>query len=267
MFCQRGGGSLSLRHLTPEQMFIKAYGCLFGLSELGDKTIGINLMKSIIKSYGTDLDFINLKRDVTLELLSHFYRSNQPELFFDCFKLAVESKLEYECDHMGPIHIMPVTSKMNMSIFHVLFSVYQEKWHTEILCRESELSFLIFKKCYKYNFEEEWSSKDTVARSVEKQTAIDSFDLAEEKKPVGKICFNNHSAHLQQSDKDDRCVDLIVDGRRVPGLSLDIFGTEPASVSLAYDEKTVCFFYCTRISTIIALRPTPSAAHFGLTEI
>ena len=48
IFFERGSGSVSLRYLTPEQIFIKAYGYLFGVTDQGDKGVGIRLMESIL---------------------------------------------------------------------------------------------------------------------------------------------------------------------------------------------------------------------------
>ncbi|MBQ9745923.1 MAG: toll/interleukin-1 receptor domain-containing protein [Clostridia bacterium] len=195
LFYERGNHTVSMRYLTPDQVFMKAYGCLFGVGAEADKSLGIKLMESILGSYGDDEEFVELQKQVAYELLSHFYRANKPELFFTCIK--------------------PLLAKGFDNLFPLLFDVYMYQWHTELLCRETELSFALFKHLYKTNFGEEWDSAH-FADIIEKQEPWKADEAAFAALPhIGELECGAYTAYFRKSESEERTAELILGGKRV----------------------------------------------------
>ena len=136
LFYERGNHHVSLRYLTPEQVFVKAYGCLFGVEHAGDKSLGVRLMESILGSYGSDEEFVALQKQVAYELLTHLYRTNEPELLFTYLRSALQKGYD--------------------DLFPLLSEIYQKQWHSELLQRQSALSMALFAHFYRKNFGSVW---------------------------------------------------------------------------------------------------------------
>ena len=224
LFSERGGGALSLRHLTPEQAFIKAYGCLFGVSSLGDKSYGVKLMESILASYGADEDFEALQKQVALELLQYFYRSDQPELFCTYAKLALAKGLEKSFEGL------------KSGIYSILFKVYAEQWYPEILCHESELSFHVFKACYYDLYRKEWGGVTKLLASCEPKP-LDCYPAVTEENKIGEIVFDTHTAYLQKSAQDKSMAELVIDGRQIALFDARYILADVNMVYLAFDKE------------------------------
>lgn len=238
LFLARGGDKLSLRYLTPEQVFIKAYGCLFGVTALGDKSEGVKLMESILASYTADKDFEIFQKEVALELLCHFYRSDQPALFFTYLKLAIDKGLDGKMPDRISYLFFDGTTKYIKSIYEFLFLAYKESFHSEVLSYESELSFALFKACYHQNFGREFEKDELLsALDAAEPISLDRYQVLEEGKAVGVTVFDTHRAYLQRAQVDPHAVDLIVDGRRIATYDLYASFGDVYMIYLAYDRE------------------------------
>ena len=222
MFYEKGNEKTSLRYLSPEQVFIKAYGCLFGLTD--DAELGVRLMDSILQSYGSDDDFIALKRQVEQELISHFYRTNQPELFFSYMNSAISNE--------------------NKEVALVIKNAFATNWHKELLKYETELSFYLLKYMYSEWFEEEWDSQ-RAKDLLKKQSPIklDSLPLSTNAPPVCELYCDEHVATLQGNSTTGD-VDFTINGYVVDSFYLSCSpGTD--SAFLAYDSQNKLFLVLT----------------------
>ncbi len=193
LFYERGSHTLSQRYLTPEDVFMKAYGCLFGVSGQEDKALGIKLMDSILSSYGTDEEFLALQEEVAVELLKHLYRTNQPLLFFAYLKTALTK---------GFAKVMPL-----------LFDIYVAQWHPELFKDELDVSLFMFRYLYKKNFEVDWGASCILSdlQASDEKPLLPSVPLWEGASCVGCLSFEGHTAFLQRSQSDLQKVNLYVD--------------------------------------------------------
>lgn len=218
LFYERGNHTVSMRYLTPEQVFMKAYGCLFGVDAEADRSLGVKLMESILGSYGGDEEFIALQKQVAYELLAHSFRSNRPELFFT--------------------YILPLTEKGFDNLFPLLFEVYSSCWHAELLCRETELSMAMLRHFHKTHFGESFDADAFAAR-------IDAAEPLPICKPapasalphIGELDCGGYTAYFRKSETEERTVNLIIGGQCVQ--SYDVYASygDIYLLFLAYDAK------------------------------
>ena len=204
-----------LLNLTPEQIFVKAYGNLFGVDATADKSLGIKLMESILGMYGDDRDFADLQEQVAYELLSHFYRTDQPDLFFPYLKSALQKGYD--------------------KVLSLLFEVYRNQWHPEILCQETDLSLPLFHRLYKGNFGQEADIDGLLLTA--KPAELQAFPEATSDLPqIGALQFDGHTAYFQKSAVEDHAVSLIVDGHRIAQYDVCASFGDVSFLYLAYDE-------------------------------
>lgn len=230
LFCERGGDTLSLRYLTPEQVFIKAYGCLFGVRRLGDKPTGVKLMESILHSYGADTDFETLQREVGIALLCHFYTTNKPELFCTYAKRMLEKGLEKKLLTNGIFyHMQGDTADRERSLYDLLFHVYRNGWHPEVLCTEHDLSLALFRACFLQNYGRAWSPEDVETMQANKVLCTPQSPTAKAGRKVGMLTFDGHTAYL--AERDNETAELILDGQCLA--TVDVFAAV-GDVSMAY---------------------------------
>ncbi|MBR5460005.1 MAG: toll/interleukin-1 receptor domain-containing protein [Clostridia bacterium] len=189
LFYSKGLHSLSLRNLTTEQAFIKAYGSFFGMDESQDKELGERLMQSILRMYDVDEDFSRLQEEVTYELLKHYYTTGQPEAFFSQMRYAFENN--------------------HKKVLSLLFDAYRTQWYPNELSNESELSLLLLKTLYKNNFGKEWDSEEIFNNAEWSKVEPIETPLSDEKR-IGEISFTGHTAYFQRLS--DREIGLISDG-------------------------------------------------------
>ena len=216
LFYEKGYQNVSMRNLTPEQIFVKAYGNLFGVDATADKSLGIKLLESILGMYGDDQEFTDFQEQVACELLSHFYRTNQPDLLYPYMRSAVE--------------------KQNDRVFPLLFNLYRTQWHSEFLCREADLSFALLEKLYKKNFETDLDVAKLICST--KERALQSFsDSTSDLPHIGELEFDGHTAYFQKSLTEDRTVNLFIDGRCVSKYSVYSSCGDVYLLYMAYDRK------------------------------
>lgn len=189
LFYSKGLHSLSLRNLTTEQAFIKAYGSFFGMDESQDKELGERLMQSILRMYDVDEDFGRLQEEVTYELLKHYYTTGQPEAFFSQMRYAFENN--------------------HKKVLPLLFDAYRTQWYPNELSNESELSLLLLKTLYKNNFGKQWDSEEIFNNAEWSKVEPIETPLSDEKR-IGEISFSGHTAYFQRLS--DREIGLISDG-------------------------------------------------------
>lgn len=216
LFYERGSYNISLRHLTPEQVFVKAYGYLFGVGENTDKSIGVKLMESILNMYESDKEFAELQEQVACELIKHLYRVDKPELFFPYLKSAL--------------------AKGYKQAFSLLFSIYQTQWHPEILCNEPELSFMLFEKFYQHYFGEKWDADKIISQSDGSEIQL-SLTPVPEMLHVGELVFDGHTAFFQKNVTKSKNVSLIIDGCRVADYDVYASYGDVYLLYMAYDVQ------------------------------
>lgn len=216
LFYEKGSHNISLRHLTPEQVFVKAYGYLFGVGSPTDKSVGIKLMESILNMYESDKEFAELQEQVACELTKHLYRVNEPDLFFPYMKYSLAK--EYK------------------EAFTLLFNMYRDQWHPEILCNEPDLSLILLEKLYQNNFGKKWDADEIIRESEESELQISS-DPVSDTPHIGELVFDEHIAYFQKSITEDRTVDLIIDGCCVA--TYDVYASfgDIYSLYMAYDPE------------------------------
>ncbi len=218
LFYQRGNNLLSMRYLTPEQVFIKAYGALFGVDSNQDKSLGIRLMESILSGYESDKEFVDLQKQVSEELLKHLYRTNQPELFFACLKSAI--------------------NKNYPAAYEMLFNVYYRQWHPEILSLSSELSMALFRDFYKKNFGCDYDGESVSKKLDESAIAnITSTSIDFSLPRIGEIECDGYSAFFQRSPNETRTVNLVLNGKCVRSYEVYASFGDVYSLFLSYDSK------------------------------
>ncbi len=216
LFYEKGSDSISMRHLTPEQIFVKAYGHLFGVSSNTDKSIGVKLMESIVNMYGNDKEFEDLQAQVSYELLAHLYRVNEPELFFAYFNSAID--------------------KCNKSAYTLLFNIYRNQWHPELLCNESNLSMILFKKLYQANFQKNWDADEVINTAEKCELRIQNVTASENPR-IGEIRFDGHVAYLQKNLSSPTEVNLIIDSQVLNTFNVFASYGDVYFVYLAYDSE------------------------------
>lgn len=216
LFYERGSHNISLRHLTPEQVFVKAYGYLFGVGENTDKSIGIKLMESILNMYESDKEFAELQEQVACELIKHLYRVDKPELFLPYMKSALAK--EYK------------------QVFPLLFNMYRDQWHPEFLCNESNLSFILFEKFYQNNFGKKWDADEIISKSDGYEIQL-SLTPISDMPHVGELAFDGHTAFFQKSITKDRTVSLIIDGCCVAEYDVYASYGDVSFLYMAYDVQ------------------------------
>lgn len=216
LFYERGSYNISLRHLTPEQVFVKAYGYLFGVGEDTDKSIGIKLMESILNMYESDKEFAELQEQVACELIKHLYRVDKPELFFPYLKSAL--------------------AKGYKQAFSLLFSIYRDQWHPEILCNEPELSFLLFEKFYQHYFGKKWDADEIVSQSEGYEIQL-SLAPVSDMPHVGELVFDGHTAFFQKSVTKSCTVSLMIDGCSVAKYAVYASVGDVYLLYMAYDVQ------------------------------
>ena len=216
LFYAKGTDKISLRHLNPEQMFIKAYGYLYQVIPDSDKNIGVKLLQSILNIYDVDSDFTQLQEQVACELINHLYRVNEPELFF--------------------IHMKAALAKGYKQMFGLLGNIYRAQWHPDYLWNEPDLSFTLFEKLYQTNFGKKWNAEEVMGCSKEKvitPTAVVDSDLPH----VGELRFEGHCAYFQKADPKRVAVNLIVDSQKIAAYDVYASYGDVYSLFLAYDSK------------------------------
>ncbi len=213
LFYNKGLSSLSLRHLTPEQTFIKAYGSFFGMDESLDKEIGEKLMQSILRMHNLDEDFSKLQEQVTYELLRHFYTTGNAELFLSQMRYAFEKNYK--------------------NVLSLLFDAYRTQWHADKLSEESELSLLLFKTLYKNNFGKEWDAEELFNNADLSTVQAKDTPLTDEKR-VGEIAFSDHTAYFQKLSYTT--VGLILDGRCIDKFEVYASYGDVYTLFMAYDK-------------------------------
>lgn len=216
LFYEKGYQHISLRNLTSEQIFVKAYGELFSVHSNADKSLGIKLMESILGMYGLDDDFTALQEQVAYELLSHFYRTNQPDLFF----LYMKSSLAKGFNNATALLINP----------------YRDQWHPEILCRELDLSMALLKNLYLRNYGQDFCFSNLIQTAKQKEFQTFSDEISDAPH-VGELIFDNHSAYFQKSNVKEKTVNLILDGVCVS--QYDIYSSfgDSSFLFMAYSQK------------------------------
>lgn len=182
LFYKKGSNNISLRHLTPEQMFIMAYGGLFGVGSAEDKDLGVKLMESILGMYERDLEFANLQEQVSFELIKHLYRVNMPKAYFRYLKDALERGYG--------------------KVYPLLFDTYRDQWHREMLCEETELSYVLFEKLYESNFGEKWDGEEIICRSEEIDVPFHPISITDMPR-IGELELEGHRAFFQASEAED----------------------------------------------------------------
>ena len=222
LFYERGNQALSLRYLTPEQVFVKAYGCLFGVESAGDKSLGVRLMESILSGYASDEEFVDLQKQVASELLKHLYRTNQPELFFPYMRSALEKGYD--------------------NLFPLLFEIYQKQWNAQLLCYESELSRLLFESLYNRSFGSDWQIGEIVGQ-IGNATPVRLEGQADEsdENRIGELCCDGHRVYFRRSSNKEKTVELVIDG--IPFLEYDVYAScgDVYLLYLACDESNRVF--------------------------
>ncbi len=217
LFYEQGRHAVSLRHLTAEQVFAKAYGCFYGMDPAHDASVGVRLMDSILQTYGLDADFEQLQEQVALELLKHFYRTDQPELFISYTKVAL--------------------SRSYQTVWALLADVYEKQWHAERLCEELSLSMALmhhFRRQAGMLFDEE-----TIAAQLKEAEPKARLSFDEEPPsavpPVGMLRFDGHTAYFRRLTVNDAEVHLVVDHRVIASFDAPRFNVDAACVFSAYD--------------------------------
>lgn len=220
-FYEKGKHKVSLRHLTAEQIFAKAYGCLFGLDPDHDVTIGVRLMDSILHMYEIDKEFECLQEQVTLELLKHFYRTDQPELFFAYLQVALSRSFD---------------------VYTILYDVYHTQWHPELLCTELEASAVLLKKLYRAAQFERALEQVMESTADEELREMASFPAvrAAELRHIGELRFDGHTAYFQRRHKDQMDVELVLDGRVLRVYSAPQQNVDVECLFVAYDAAHKC---------------------------
>ena len=216
LFYAKGTDKLSLRHLNPEQMFIKAYGYLYHVIPDGDKKLGVKLLQSILNIYDMDADFADLQEQAAGELIHHFYRVNEPELFCAYAK--------------------PAAQKGNRKILALLLQVYGNQWNPEYLREQPELSFLLFEDLYQRNFGKVWDAEAVLASGTG-ETVQPTMHTDSGFPHVGELCWDNHCAYFQKSSTEPRTVNRIVDEKKIA--SFDVYAScgDVYTLYLAYDPS------------------------------
>ena len=216
LFYERGNHHVSLRYLTPEQVFVKAYGCLFGVEHAGDKSLGVRLMESILGSYGSDEEFLALQKQVAYELLKHLYRTNEPELLFTYLRSALQKGYD--------------------DLFTLLSEIYQKQWHSELLQQQSALSMALFAHFYRRNFGSVWQT-ETVVVMLDQAVPMPLPGMAYESDAphIGKIDCDGQSAYFRKSKKETRVVELVIDGRVIAQYDVYASYGDVYTLFLAYD--------------------------------
>lgn len=83
--------SLSQRYLSYEEIYIKGYGYLNSLIEEDGIDYGIELLKTIVLSYGNDEEFYELQNDAVKEIVRYAYIHNRVDLFFQFVTKYIKS--------------------------------------------------------------------------------------------------------------------------------------------------------------------------------
>lgn len=214
LFYEKGYQNMSMCNLTPRQIFVKAYGNLFGLDSTTDKVVGVRLMESILNMYGADDEFTGLQECVAYELLSYLYSTNQPDSFFSCLKTAIRNGF----DRVGEL----------------LFKVYRDGWHTEILSTDTELSWKLLERLYIQFFGKSPENGEIIEKTGSVAVTPIPYEPSGGAR-VGELRFNGHTAYFVKDGGDDREVDLIIDGKCVA--KYDVYSScgDTSFVYMAYD--------------------------------
>lgn len=220
LFFEKGSNNISMRHLTPEQVFVKAYGYLFGGDSSADKGIGVKLMESILNMYESDKEFAELQEQVAFELIKYLYRSDITNLFLPYMKSALAK--EY---------------KQALSL---LFNMYRDQWHPEILLNEPDLSLILLEKIYQNNFGENWDADEVVSNANECELQV-SAESVSNMSHIGELAFDGHIAYFQKSITEDRTVNLIIDGYCVATYDIYANSGDVSFLYLACDFKRGMF--------------------------
>ena len=216
LFYEKGYQNVSLRNLTPEQMFVKAYGNLFGVDSASDKSMGIQLMESILSIYGSDKEFTDLQEQVSFELLRHFYRTNQPELFLPYLKSALNKGYD--------------------KVISLLYDAYRTQWHPELFCYEHELSMILLKTLYRNHYQQELNISEMI-RGSNRVAVRKAPDRDSDQPHIGELIFDDHVAYFQKSGAEERTVKLIIDGQCVS--TYDVYASygDVYLLFMAYDAE------------------------------
>lgn len=217
LFYEKGYHNVSMRYLTPEQVFAKAYGVLFGVDSDTEKSVGIRLMESILGLYGDDREFADLQEQVAYELLSHFCRTDQPELFISYMKSSMEK---------GYKKAIPL-----------LFHMYSNQWHSELWRYETELSLKMTEELFRTNFNHSLDVEDLIENKAKKCELSTSSDPVSDLPHIGELLFFNHIAFFQKSSTEDRTVNLIIDGRCVAQYDVYASYGDAYFLYMGYDEE------------------------------
>ena len=215
MFCERGSGNVSLRYLTPEQIFLKAYGYLFGVSDQGDKSVGIRLMESILAMYGGDPEFSDFQDQVGYELVKHLYRADQPEL---CVT-----------------YLRPLLEHQYGEAEEFLLKIYHDQWHPEILSGEPDLSMILFRKLFGRHFGYEWDGESALQKASDMSLPRGISPSCSHS--VGALILGEHVARFVKSTNEERTVDLWVDDICVASYPLYASYGDVYTLYLAYDAR------------------------------
>ncbi len=216
LFYERGNQHTSLRYLNPEQVFMKAYGELFGLDSAADKEVGLKLMESILWYSCGDEEFVSFQRQVALELIKHLYRTNQPTPFFAYLKSALDEK--------------------NELVLPLLFDLYRNQWHPELLSCVPALSMHLLEKLYPYCFGEEWDAERMMAGAEKREIKFVPAP-ASDRPHIGELSFDGHTAYFQKAADETGMVNLILDSRCIETYELTASCGDVNFLFMAYDEQ------------------------------
>lgn len=219
LFYQRGNNKTSVRYLSFEQIFMKAYGCLFGIGEEQDKRRGVKLMETILGDYSDDNEFLDLQKQVAKELLTHFYRSNQPELFI--------------------AYIKPLLEKGFRELIPLLFDAYRNQWHPELFMKDAAISIAYFK----------YLSDEKLPSPVDLDDLATQIAMSEPTQPVyadphpwfpkiGELHTGDGTVYFQKAattDSRDRVVSLFKDGILLDSHQISLGYGDVTFLFLAYD--------------------------------
>lgn len=219
-FYEKGAYDISLRHLTPEQMFIKAYGHLFDVCPDSKKDVGIRLLESILNIYDGDSEFSRLQAQAGLELAKHLYRTNAPLLLFSLLSSEI--------------------SKENELLHPLLFNIFRSQWNSDLICSYPQLSMLMFEILYRNNFAEKWDYDDVINKA--KKQRVEAVIAENSDAPhIGEIIGDGHKAYLRKSSNDTAGVELIIDAFCVGKFDVYASCGDVYTLFLAYDSEHKCF--------------------------
>ena len=232
LFYQRGNQNTSMKYLTQEDLFLKAYGALFGVETFQDKKLGSSLLETICNSFAADAEFSHFQEKVTEVLLKHAFSTDQPNLLISYLKLGF--------------------ARGYQEAYEILRSVYSKEWHTELLMYETGLSMdFLTMYCMKrqpgyIEFRNKFQVLPYTGQKPEdnatttwalKHKWLKNYNPSEfETKRVGELRFGSHIAYLQKK-KDSEEVCLICDDTIIKCCGWMSYSVEAPHLFLAYDAS------------------------------